>query len=105
MRDTGIGIDESFIPLLFDEFKQESTGLARSHEGNGLGLAITARLVDLMDGEIEVQSEKGTGSVFTVSFPLHVSGPTVSLEDRPTQQLHPKQRPATTQSLKGSVEQ
>ena len=68
VRDTGIGIDESFLPHLFDEFKQESSGLARSHEGNGLGLTITARLVELMDGRIEVQSEKGKGSVFTISF-------------------------------------
>lgn len=69
VRDTGIGIDEGFMPYLFDEFKQESTGLARSHEGNGLGLAVTYRLVQLMGGDIEVVSTKGEGSVFTVSFP------------------------------------
>ncbi len=56
---------------LFDEFKQESSGLSRSHEGSGLGLSITARLVELMDGAIDVESVKGRGSVFTVSFPLH----------------------------------
>lgn len=70
ISDTGIGIDEGFLPYLFDEFKQESTGLTRTHEGSGLGLAITARLIELMDGQIEVQSEKGKGSAFTVSFPL-----------------------------------
>lgn len=70
VRDTGVGIDESFLPHVFEEFKQESTGLARSHEGNGLGLSITARLVALMDGQISVQSQKGSGSIFSVSFPI-----------------------------------
>ncbi len=101
VRDTGIGIDESFIPLLFEEFKQESTGLARSHEGNGLGLAITARLVELMDGEIVVQSEKGKGSVFTVSFSVHDTGRETFSEDRPAQRLDAEQRPSAPQSLNG----
>ncbi len=70
VADTGIGIDEEFLPFLFDEFKQESTGLTRSHEGNGLGLAVTARLVDLMGGEIEVESRKGVGTTFTVYLPV-----------------------------------
>ncbi len=65
--DTGIGIDESFIPLLFDEFKQEPNNEIRS-EGSGLGLTITAKLVELMDGTISVKSKKGKGSTFTVSF-------------------------------------
>ncbi len=70
VTDTGVGIDPSFMPHLFDVFRQESTGLSRSHEGSGLGLSITQRLVVLMDGEISVESEKGQGSTFTVSFPL-----------------------------------
>ncbi|HMB93416.1 MAG TPA: ATP-binding protein [Rhodothermales bacterium] len=70
--DTGIGIEEQFIPHIFDEFKQESTGLSRSYEGSGLGLAITSRLVNLMEGTIEVESEKGVGSTFTVIFPALV---------------------------------
>jgi len=73
VADTGIGIDETFIPFLFDEFKQESSGLSRSHEGSGLGLSITYRLVELMEGTIEVESQKDRGSIFTVSFPLHRS--------------------------------
>lgn len=70
VRDTGVGIDESFFPHLFEEFRQESTGLSRTYEGSGLGLSITRRLVELMGGEITVSSEKGEGSVFTVFFPL-----------------------------------
>lgn len=69
VRDTGIGIDDEFLPYLFDDFKQESSGMDRSHEGTGLGLAITSRMVELMGGTIEVESVKGEGSVFTVIFP------------------------------------
>jgi len=69
IEDTGIGIDEDFLSHLFDEFRQESSGLQRSHEGSGLGLAITKRLVDLLGGSIDVESKKGVGSTFTVYFP------------------------------------
>ncbi len=65
--DTGIGIDENFLPLLFDEFKQEPNNEVRS-DGSGLGLTITAKLVELLNGQIGVVSKKGTGSTFTVSF-------------------------------------
>lgn len=73
VRDTGIGISEDFIPHLFDDFKQESTGLARSHEGSGLGLAITRQLVEAMGGMITVESQQGEGSAFTVAFPSTAS--------------------------------
>ena len=69
VRDTGVGIAKEFLPHLFDDFKQESTGLKRSHEGSGLGLAITRKLVEMMAGEIHVESIKGIGSAFTVTFP------------------------------------
>ncbi|PSQ50952.1 MAG: histidine kinase, partial [Bacteroidetes bacterium QH_10_64_37] len=69
VEDTGIGIDEAFLPDLFEEFKQESRGRSRTYEGNGLGLAISARLAEQMDGTIHVDTEKGTGSTFTVEFP------------------------------------
>jgi len=69
VADTGEGMDEDFLPHLFTEFKQESTGFARSHEGNGLGLAIAKHLVDLMGGRISVLSQKGAGSVLTVTLP------------------------------------
>jgi PAS domain S-box-containing protein len=87
VRDTGIGIDEAFVPNLFDEFKQESSGVARRHEGSGLGLTITRRLVELMRGTIMVTSQKGQGSTFTVTFPREVAGETgraaPALEVRP----------------------
>ena len=69
VADTGMGIAQEFLPYLFDEFKQESTGVSRSHEGSGLGLAITRKLVRLMHGEITVDSKKGAGTVFTITLP------------------------------------
>jgi signal transduction histidine kinase len=69
VADTGIGISNEFMPFLFEEFKQESEGLSRMHEGSGLGLSITKRLVELMKGDIMAESEKGQGSVFTVALP------------------------------------
>ncbi|MEM1043716.1 MAG: HAMP domain-containing sensor histidine kinase [Bacteroidota bacterium] len=69
VSDTGIGIDEAFLPKLYEEFEQASVGLEREHEGSGLGLAITKRLVSLMGGRIEVESEVGAGTTFSVTLP------------------------------------
>lgn len=69
IQDTGIGIDGSFLPLIFEDFKQESRNVSRVFGGSGLGLSITKRLVNLMNGQINVESKKGEGSTFTVSFP------------------------------------
>ena len=69
VKDTGIGIDEAFLPELFSEFRQESEGDARKHEGSGLGLSITKRLAEMMGGSVTVASEKGVGSTFTVRLP------------------------------------
>ncbi len=67
--DTGVGISQAFIPSLFEAFKQESEGLNREHEGSGLGLTLTHRLVQLIGGSIHAESEKGKGSTFTVTLP------------------------------------
>lgn len=71
VEDTGIGIGKEFMPHLFTPFRQESSGFARSHEGTGLGLTITRRLVELMGGAIEVESRRGVGSAFRVRFPIN----------------------------------
>jgi PAS domain S-box-containing protein len=70
VSDTGIGISDEFLDQIFEEFRQESEGLTRAHEGSGLGLTITRRLVELMGGAIEAESTKGEGSTFTVRLPL-----------------------------------
>lgn len=70
VEDTGVGISDEFIDKIFDEFEQESVGLSRKFEGAGLGLTITKKLVEVMEGQIQVKSEKGKGSTFTVMFPV-----------------------------------
>lgn len=69
VSDTGIGISDHFRDRLYDAFTQESEGLKREHEGSGLGLAIVKRLVDLMEGQIDVESTKGEGTCFHVRLP------------------------------------
>ena len=66
--DSGIGISEEYIPKLFLPFTQEETGYSRKYEGNGLGLALVKKYVELINAEIKVCSKKGAGSTFTVIF-------------------------------------
>lgn len=75
VRDTGIGIPPDMVERVFEPFEQVSTGHGRSHEGTGLGLAIVRRLVDLMGGEIAVESELGVGTRISVSLPLQMAPP------------------------------
>ena len=70
MQDTGIGMDPSFIPKLFEAFSQEDATATNRYGGSGLGMAITKNLVDMMQGTIRVESEKGVGSLFVVTVPL-----------------------------------
>ena len=67
--DTGIGIPKESQQFIFDEFRQVSEGLSRKFEGTGLGLTITKKLLELMHGEISVESEVGKGSTFKVMIP------------------------------------
>ncbi len=69
VKDTGVGIPPEFIPHLFEFFRQAEEGYNRNFEGAGLGLAITKKLVNMMNGEIYVESQYGKGSTFTVVFP------------------------------------
>ena len=71
-EDTGLGMDKTFLERLFQPFERAADSAVSQVVGTGLGMAITKNLVDLMDGSIEVESEPGKGSVFTIAFPLEV---------------------------------
>lgn len=75
VRDTGIGIQPSELGRLFHEFQQVDSGAARRHQGTGLGLALTRKLVEFQQGSIAVQSQPGQGSTFTVILPRQVEPP------------------------------
>lgn len=73
ISDTGIGMDEEFIPHLFEEFTREKGSVGNTIEGTGLGMPIVKRLLDFMDGTIEVSSKKGLGSTFVVTIPHRIA--------------------------------
>ena len=68
VRDTGIGISEEFIKRIFEPFERENNTTLSGIHGAGLGLTIAKNIVDMMGGEIEVESFKGVGSTFTVTL-------------------------------------
>lgn len=70
IKDTGIGIDESYIPHIFDAFRQESFGYTRQYQGAGLGMPLAQRMMLLMNGSINVSSVKSAGTTVTLSIPL-----------------------------------
>lgn len=70
IKDTGIGIPKDQIPNIFEEFRQVDGTSSRRHEGTGLGLAIVDRYCRLIDAEMEVESELGEGSIFTMILPI-----------------------------------
>jgi signal transduction histidine kinase len=83
VADEGRGIDPSFLPHLFEPFTQADIGDTRRDHGVGLGLAISRGLVEAMGGSIEVASEPGQGSRFTVVLPRVVPSPKAPADDLP----------------------
>lgn len=67
--DSGIGIAKENLDMIFEEFRQISEGYSRSFEGSGLGLTLAKKMVELMNGRIEVESELGKGSKFSIVLP------------------------------------
>jgi signal transduction histidine kinase/CheY-like chemotaxis protein len=78
VSDTGIGIEESYLPHIFETFRQESTGYARLYEGAGLGLPLARRLINMMNGRLEVSSRKGKGTTVTLFLPAEKTAGTDS---------------------------
>lgn len=73
ISDTGIGMSEDFLPRIFEEFTRENNTTENKIEGTGLGMPIVKRLVELMNGTIEVTSKKGVGSTFIVTLPHRIA--------------------------------
>ncbi len=82
VSDTGIGMNREALNIIFDEFRQVDMSTTRKYGGTGLGLAIVKRLVNLLGGDIGVESEEGKGSKFTITLPLAHGG--VEAPDRKT---------------------
>lgn len=70
VSDTGIGMSEEFLPKIFETFSQEDSSARNKYGSSGLGLAISKNIVDMMNGEISVESQKGVGTTFTVTVTL-----------------------------------
>jgi len=68
ISDTGIGIDESYLPHIFETFRQESVGYSRLYQGAGLGLPLAQRMIKLMKGRIDISSKKNKGTIVTLFF-------------------------------------
>ena len=69
ITDTGIGIDKTFYELIFQEFRQISEGFGRKYQGSGIGLTISKKIIDLLGGQITIESEPGKGSCFSIWLP------------------------------------
>ena len=89
ISDTGIGMSKEYLPKLFDTFSQENSGATNKYGSSGLGMAITKRIVEMMNGEIEVESEKGKGTTFTVNITLRDSDRKLS-ENGDNLEIHPQ---------------
>ena len=70
ISDTGIGMSKEFLPRIFGTFEQEDSSMTNKYGSSGLGLAITKSIVEMMNGNIQVESEKGKGSTFTFTVTL-----------------------------------
>jgi signal transduction histidine kinase len=71
VSDTGIGIEENKLSLVFEAFRQVSEGMNRLYQGTGLGLSVTKKFVELMNGKITVSSKLNEGTTFTILFPAY----------------------------------
>lgn len=72
VNDNGIGIENDMLDLIFERFNQADSSLSRKYEGTGIGLSLTKEIVQLHDGQIDVESKLGEGSKFTITIPLSI---------------------------------
>ena len=83
VKDNGIGMSKEFVGRIFDTFSREYSSTVSGIQGTGLGMAITKNIVDMMGGDIQVESEKGQGSLFTVTLNLRFVNEPVKNEPIP----------------------
>ena len=83
IKDTGIGMSSEFVGHVFDTFAREQSSTVSGIQGTGLGMAITKNIVDMMGGTIEVESEEGKGSKFTVTLTLRLADQPVKYKPIP----------------------
>ena len=89
VKDTGIGISKEFLPKVFDSFAQEDGTRKNKYGSTGLGLAITKNIVELMNGTITVESEKGVGTEFVVVVTLNnCENPHTEIDKVSTKDMH-----------------
>ncbi|MBO5537259.1 MAG: response regulator [Clostridia bacterium] len=81
ISDTGIGMSKEYLPHLFDAFSQEDSSTTNKYGSSGLGMPITKNIVELMNGHIEVESEKGAGTTFRVTVTLGQSSRVAGSEE------------------------
>ena len=87
IKDTGVGISEEFIPHVFDSFSQEDSSKTNKYGSTGLGLAITKNIVEMMNGNISLESKKGVGTEFVLNITLENSMKNKELVDIDTNNM------------------
>ena len=104
VRDTGIGIAQDQLALIFDEFKQADGSNSRRFGGTGLGLAIARKYARLLGGEITVESALGQGSVFTLRLPLHLDEDFKARSDADESHARPRVPPVSLGTASDSAQ-
>lgn len=89
VRDSGIGIEKKNIEMIFEEFRQASEGYDRKFQGSGLGLTISRKICDLMNGRISIESTPGTGTICTIWLQATQPEKTKPIEPEETEQPMP----------------
>lgn len=87
VEDTGVGIAKEKLPIIFEKFRQADSSETRRFSGVGLGLYIAKHFTELMGGKIEVETEEGKGSIFTVRVPCAISTPAAANRESERQEV------------------
>ena len=82
VKDNGVGMSKEFVGHIFETFTREYSATVSGIQGTGLGMAISKNIVDMMGGDIQVESEEGKGSLFTVTLNLHLADKPIKKEEK-----------------------